>query len=159
MLEMYYGWRGIGIDLEPFNGYYYTEKSLETIHGVDKQKQAKKILDDLSLQTWKTRKNTKVYEEDAINFDYSKAFKDNNFPAVIDYLSVDLEPPDATLECLLNIPFDEYKFRCITFETDEYREGGESRVLKSREYLTSKGYRMVKQVEYIDEYYVYDGEL
>ena len=35
------------------------------------------------------KKNTKVYAEDA-NFDYEKAFRDNNFPSVIDYLSIDL---------------------------------------------------------------------
>lgn len=57
----------------------------------------------------------------------------------IDYLSLDLEPPDVTLECLRTIPFEKVEFSVITFEHDAYR-AGESVRLPSRELLESKGF-------------------
>lgn len=57
----------------------------------------------------------------------------------IDYLSLDLEPPDLTLECLKTIPFDRIEFSVITFEHDAYRSDETVRK-PSRELLESKGY-------------------
>lgn len=39
----------------------------------------------------------------------------------IDYLSLDLEPPDITLVCLANLPLDRVRFRVLTVEHDRYR--------------------------------------
>ena len=66
-------------------------------------------------------------------------------PNIIDYASIDLEPPKLTLDVLDLIPFDKYKFRAITFEHDNYRE--ESRTYnikeKSRKFFTDLGYKLV----------------
>ena len=59
--------------------------------------------------------------------------------ASIDYLSLDLEPPAATLECLRGIPFERIEFGVITFEHDAYRAGYEVRP-PSREILEENGY-------------------
>lgn len=60
----------------------------------------------------------------------------------IDYLSLDLEPADKTLECLQSIPFDRFNFSVITFEHDFYRFGEYYRS-KSREIFTKAGYRLL----------------
>lgn len=57
----------------------------------------------------------------------------------IDYLSLDLEPPDVTLECLKTIPFDRVEFSVITFEHDAYRAGDNVRT-PSRRLLEENGY-------------------
>lgn len=40
----------------------------------------------------------------------------------IDYLSLDLEPPERTINLLLTLPFDRAKFRVATIEHDHYRD-------------------------------------
>ncbi len=60
----------------------------------------------------------------------------------IDYLSLDLEPPNITLECLKGIPFDKVEFSVITFEHDAYRSGDTVRE-PSRRLLEDHGYRRV----------------
>tara|TARA_R100001244_G_scaffold92589_1_gene69866 strand:+ start:109 stop:630 length:522 start_codon:yes stop_codon:yes gene_type:complete len=81
--------------------------------------------------------------ENALTIDYDKWFTDNGIPEVVDYLSMDLEPPTITLEALYRIPFDKYKFRYITYETDAYRDMGTQEL--SRDYLRSKGYVLIKE--------------
>jgi tetratricopeptide (TPR) repeat protein len=89
------------------------------------------------------RKNTTMLCTDATAVDYdnilSSAYRDN----VIDYLQLDIDPPDKTYEVLLKIPFDKYKFKTITYEHDYYSDSSKSYREKSREYLESKGYVLV----------------
>jgi hypothetical protein len=112
--------------------------------------------DSDSTKTWaKERPNTIHVIEDALKIDYPALFKKHNIPAIIDYLSLDLEPPEITLECLLKLPFSEYKFRVITFEIDEYRPGGEERKAVSRSFLKNYGYTLVREsVDSQDDFYV-----
>jgi hypothetical protein len=93
--------------------------------------------------TWNDCRKTKLVLKDALSINYSTLFKESNLPINIDYLSMDLEPPDLSLECLYKIPFDEYQFNIITFEVDNNREGDENRINKSREFLISKGYTLI----------------
>lgn len=110
LLEKDFGWKGISIEFDK----KFTEKYI------------------------KERPNVKVYQEDAINFNYRKALKENFEGKIIDYLQVDIEP--GTYECLLNIPFDDYKFAVITYEHDHYIDGTKTLRDKSRQFLQSKGY-------------------
>jgi hypothetical protein len=117
LLETEFDWSGVSVDL-----IMYTEQ------------------DGL---TWNDCRKTKLVLNDALTINYSTLFKESNLPINIDYLSMDLEPPDLSLECLFKIPFDEYQFNIITFEVDNNREGDENRINKSREFLTSKGYTLI----------------
>ena len=129
VLETCYNWSGIAIDLLDCK--------------------------DSNNETWEEiRPRSKHILGDALQLDYVSIFKENNLPNIIDYLSIDLEPPQITLECLYKIPFDLYKFKCITFETDEYREGGTERRDISRAYLTEKGYQFVKNLFSQDDVYI-----
>jgi len=126
VLEKELGWKGISIDINP--------RLTDAWEGAGR---------DAKM----------VYTTDAIALDYKKLFEENNMPKVIDYLTVDLEPPTLTLEALFKIPFDDYKFKCITYETDSYRNF--DTVEPSREFIQSKGYKLVKEVNRQDDYWIH----
>jgi hypothetical protein len=87
-------------------------------------------------------RTSKLIIEDALKIDYSKLFKEHNLPNHIDYLQLDIEPPNNTLECLKRIPFDEYTFSVITFETDSYYSGNTISDI-SRKILDDNGYELI----------------
>jgi len=66
----------------------------------------------------------------------------NHMPLVIDYLSIDCDPPWVTFEILQRLPWNQYKFQLITFEHDCYTAGPEIKQ-QSREFLYTQGYRLV----------------
>ena len=83
---------------------------------------------------------------DATTCDYSTMLKDKfgSTQNIIDYLQLDTEPASTTFAALKKIPFDNYRFRVITFETDLYTGGDAPRVREdSRAYLSSLGYTMI----------------
>lgn len=119
ILETSYGWQGISIDI-----------------------------DQNHINTWAGVRNTdKLLCADALSLDYEKLFLDFKVPDVVDYLSVDLEPPPITFEVLKKIPFYKYKFRVITFEHDDYRNEYAHYNLKnkSREFFKNLGYLQVPE--------------
>ena len=65
----------------------------------------------------------------------------------IDFLSLDLEPPDLTVEVLLNLPLNDYKFRIACVEHDAYRGGlGDLRRDLIRSYMGWHRYQIVARV-------------
>lgn len=86
---------------------------------------------------------------DATNFDYLKCFEKNNFPKVIDYLQVDIEPAYQSLAALKLLPWDIFSFKTITFEHDLYSNPDNERVQsEAYELLQSYGYhRVAKNVK------------
>lgn len=84
---------------------------------------------------------------DATKFDYKNLFDERKYPKQIDYLQLDCDPPQITLECLKKLPLEEYRFSVITFETDLYA-GGQEVQKEHWEILSSLGYqRVVKNVK------------
>ena len=113
LLEEGYNWRGLSIELDH----------------------------DL-CEMWKgKRPNTKLYEDDAVNFDYVRAVDDLSLPRHMDYLSFDLEPPEITLDTLRKFPFEKLSFNCITYEHDAYRQWGD--VYAHRDIFNLHGYDLV----------------
>jgi len=110
-------------------------------------------IDSTFEKNWLERRpNTKFIIADAVTLDYKKIFQENNVPKVIDYLSLDLEPPQVTLDCLLNLPFDDYKFNVITFETDYYRDQSTRDI--SRKFLRGNGYFLINELSQQDDVYI-----
>lgn len=109
LLESKFGWNGVGMDID--SGH------ISKYNGV---------------------RNCKAFVQDAtkINFEEVLTYYSSNH---IDYLSLDLEPADVTLECLKSIPFDKIEFSVITFEHDSYRFGEYCRDI-SRMILEGAGY-------------------
>jgi len=121
LIEKFYGWKGVSLDLKS------------------------------ELQNdWKKNRDNPYIVEDAVGFNYSDYFKNNKFPEQIDYLSLDIEPAYNTLNCLRNLPLNEYRFSVITYETDYYAArlnnseslAGEIRE-ESRRILLSHGYILI----------------
>jgi hypothetical protein len=80
----------------------------------------------------------------ALRTDYKELFLSYNFPNVIDYLQLDIEPAVNTFNCLLTIPFDSYKFKVITYEHDLYANPANIEYKdKSFELLSKYGYRRI----------------
>lgn len=120
LLEKGFDWNGISIDIVPSAKFSFDQH----------------------------QRTAKMVVADALTLDYSSLLKENSSPEVIDYLQIDIEPQANTLECLKKIPFNEYKFRVITYETDYYdpassREESHRILMESREILKSHGYELV----------------
>jgi hypothetical protein len=86
-------------------------------------------------------RHTKTLAADCTTLDWDMVIE-NLGTTKVDYLSLDLEPPEVTLECLNSIPFDQIEFSVITFEHDAYRSGDSVR-RPSRELLKRQGYEMI----------------
>ena len=115
LLEQQFNWTGVSIE--------YDEKFIENYKS--------------------QRPKTTLLHTNALELDYSTLLKDNFNTNTIDYLQLDIEPSRNTYECLLKIPFDEYKFAVITYEHDYYVDVTRSYREKSRNFLKNKGYVLV----------------
>jgi hypothetical protein len=113
LLEKKFDWKGISIDIQ-----------------------------DVSKSFLKHSRNTKLIIENALNIDYLSLLKENKFPKTIDYLQLDIDPALNTLECLKILPFNQYKFSIITYETDVYCAPKEIRD-ESRNILKNYGYELI----------------
>jgi len=114
LLETQYGWKGVSLDYE-----------------------------EQFVELFKSERKNHCYCKDATSVNYDALLQANDMPTVIDYLQVDCEPPGVTFDALLNIPFEKYKFRVITYEHDYYADDTKSFREKSRNYLESQGYVLV----------------
>lgn len=79
---------------------------------------------------------------DATKADFEIDFITHKLPNLIDYLQIDIEPVENSFECLKKIPFKNYQFNIITFETEYYLKGEEYEV-KVKDFLEEKGYKLV----------------
>lgn len=115
LLEKEFGWKGFSLEIEKnFSRKYNKKRTSPSICA------------------------------DATGFNYLKYMEENNYPHIIDYLQVDIEPAYQTLAALLRVPIDKYKFRVITFEHDVYADPDNNRVLEvARTVLSSYGYLLV----------------
>jgi hypothetical protein len=128
----------IGGELPVVGNNTYLLESLYSWQGVSIE------LDSKFVPMWAAERKNPLYNQDALTTDYTKVLGENNLGPVIDYLSCDIEPQDKTLEALMKIDHDRYRFRVITFEHDHYNGGEGPRVREdSRKFLTSLGYEML----------------
>ncbi len=123
-LEKDLDWTGISFDIGPPH-----------THGCETMS-----IDEYKIY-WNSNRITPIICGDALKQNYSQKFKEYDLPKRMDYLSIDLEPPKVTFDCLMLIPFNEYIFNVITFETDYYRDPTTRE--PSRQLLYSHGYKLV----------------
>jgi len=92
---------------------------------------------------WEEFRVNKFYPCDATKQDYKKLFKEYfKDLKVIDYLSFDIDSVSNIV--LPMIPFDSYKFKCITIEHDLYTGQQEYKKLQ-HEILTQHGYKCLAE--------------
>jgi tetratricopeptide (TPR) repeat protein len=111
LLETKYNWKGVSID---FN---------------------RGVIEEF----FRDRNNIEVLA-DATTVDYVKLFEELKYPNVIDYLQIDCDPSEVSFDSLMNIPFDDYNFKVITFEHDHSSDKTYKVREKSRQFLKEKGY-------------------
>lgn len=93
-------------------------------------------------QSWKDseRKNV-VYWENAITFDYLKAVNELDMPNRINFLQVDIEPPENTFLALQRVIDQGLEFDFISFEHDKYCQENDIDD-KVTDYLNQNGYKV-----------------
>lgn len=91
--------------------------------------------------SYKTRTCCYV-NEDALTINYEELFEKNNFPSLIDYLSLDVDQ-DST-EVLTKLPLKKYRFRAITIEHDSHVFGDKYKV-EQRLILKKENYFLLGQ--------------
>jgi len=124
LLEQY-GWTGLAVDLE-----YYTPE-------------------------WKKyRPNSTYLNHDAFSVNYKNQFNKLQLDSPIDFLSIDLEMPGDRFGILKKIFETEYEFKVITIEHDAYCHPVEIEKIPQREFLTAKGYTLVKKCDWIEDFWI-----
>ena len=95
-------------------------------------------IDADAIAQWEGNRNTdRLVCADGLNIDHEELFIKHGVPQVVDYLSLDIEPPQATFDLLEKIPFHKYIFKVVTYEHDAYRGGPKE---ESRDYFALQGY-------------------
>ena len=118
LLETQYEWSGLSIENDP---------------------------ERVELFNSSSRKN-KCVQADGVTFDYAAYFAANGFPPQLDYLQMDLHPASVTLDALINLPLDRYRFSTITYEHNGYRDPPHQEIKRrSQEILLSQGYLLVAE--------------
>ena len=79
---------------------------------------------------------------DATTADFDQLFEEVNLGPQFDYLQVDCEPAQVTLDAMKKVNLDKYKFATITFEHDKYNDGPDVQN-ESRKYLEERGYVLI----------------
>jgi len=119
-----YGWKGFAVDLE-----YYTPE-------------------------WKKYRPNSIYKNvDAFSVNYKSQFKKMEIESPIDFLSIDLEGMVDRCNILKQVFESGYEFKTITIEHDAYCTG-ESEKKPQREFLTDKGYTLVRKCEFIEDFWI-----
>ena len=102
---------------------------------------------------------------DALSFNYIDYFEKNNFPKQIDYLQVDIDAGydiygrpvgnnHCTLQGLIAIPLNTYRFTLITFEHDANMYWKNTTIRDAqREILDSFGYSLIQR-SYHEDWWV-----
>ena len=111
LLEKSFGWSGVSVDF-----------------------------DENFVKLFKQHRDNPCVHTDALTLDYEKLLDAYQMPYSIDYLQIDIDPAENSLEVLKKIPFDVFTFKVITFEHDAYANLYPTVREEARKILHSKGY-------------------
>lgn len=120
-----YGWSGVGVDIG-----------------------------DFSFQWNLLRKNSKFIKSNALNLDYKEIFTSNNLESPITYLSLDLDGRGIAFSVLEKIIKTNYEFKILTIEHDAYAGNVNSDMIPQRALLSNAGYKMVRQCDIIEDFWI-----
>jgi len=154
-LEKEYRWKGISLEYGPPRVIFWGAGDRPYLNPDDYYYRDGKFIEnhvpkEVYESYWNDDRGTPIICGDALSIDYSQLFKDHSLPQTIDYLSLDINPPD-TWECLQKMPFSEYTFRVITFEHDfnphqnpRDKQISKPRRTDSRLFLKNLGYTLIE---------------
>ena len=98
-------------------------------------------LDTRHQPFWPDERKNHIYWEDATTFDYWKAAKEQGLPERINFLQVDIEPPENTFAALKKAVESGLTFDYIAFEHDLYCQPVNYDLIAT-EYLLTQGYKV-----------------
>ena len=135
LLEKDFGWDGLSIDYD-FNEFTHVKHN-EVIYPQEE-------FISVAKKEWFEERLQPLLLTNAVTCDWWDIIHGNliAYCGAIDYLQVDIDPPENTYKCLKRLPFDKIDFKVITYEHDAYSDGGKCRS-KSRKFLESKGYVLI----------------
>jgi hypothetical protein len=90
---------------------------------------------------WPDCRTNHIYWADATKFDYIAAAKEQGLPDRINFLQVDIEPPENTFAALKLAVESGLTFDFIAFEHDVYCQDVDYNVIAT-DYLLTKGYKV-----------------
>lgn len=91
ILENSYAWKGVSVELDPeLYNLFISERKQMCLN------------------------------QDATKIQYAQMLSRFKFPKIIDYLSIDIDPPRQSMQALLKVLKSGYEFSIITFEHDLY---------------------------------------
>lgn len=132
------------------NGYYLEIGSGDPWYGSNTALLEKKGWIGLSIdihkeavRLFKLERKNPVVARDATTTNIETLLQKQKAPKDMDYLQVDCDPAQTSMQALLNVPFHKYRFAVITFEHDHYLDESDSIRDRSRAYLRSLGYVLV----------------
>ena len=120
-----YGWNGIAVDINDYANFWKTE-----------------------------RPNSIFIQSNALELDYKIIFEQTEIGNPITYLSLDLDGNGVAFECLKNVIDSGYEFKILTIEHDAYAGNVESDMIPQRELLISLGYKLIRQCDYIEDFWI-----
>lgn len=97
-------------------------------------------IDKTLIESFNRRRSTKSLVCDLTTVDIKQLLQTHNVPRVIDYFSFDVDR--ATEIVLANFPFDNYRFKLMTFEHDLYKVGSHVKN-KAKDKLLGLGYEIL----------------
>jgi hypothetical protein len=100
------------------------------------------------------RPNSNFIQSNALDLDYLDIFKQTNIRNPIDYLSLDLDGRGIAYKCLKKVIETGYEFKIATIEHDAYAGNELSDMLPQRELLKEKGYVLVRQCDYVEDFWI-----
>jgi hypothetical protein len=140
-------------------GAFHSERGSNT-HVLERNFNWKGVAFDIIpefVEEYNQNRNNICLNQDAVSFDYSKYFKENNFPKQIDFLQIDIDsdPNSCTsvqnLLALISVPLNHYRFSVIGFEHDTLMNPKNNTVRDAqREILLGLGYVLVVRLSYED---------
>jgi hypothetical protein len=83
---------------------------------------------------------------DALEVDYRTLVDGYDFERVINFVSLDLEPPSLTCQVLEMFPFDVCKPDVWAIESDAYRPGGRERSIFIQTFMERQGYLLTARL-------------
>ena len=98
-------------------------------------------LDTRHQSLWHGDRTNPIYWEDATEFDYWQAVKDQGLPERINFLQADIEPPKNTFTALKKAVESGLTFDFIAFEHDLYCQDVDYNAITT-EYLLTQGYKV-----------------
>lgn len=118
LLEKEYGWKGVSLDI-----------GLELV------------------EDFNNNRSNICLNANALEFNWAKYLEENNFPKIIDFLSIDIDAVThdyANLLAFLNLPVLQYKFQIILIEhnADLHHKFEKLKNLQ-RDILTALGYNLI----------------